>query len=120
MDPHANGLVDQGTLVNSSLINGEYPRVTKKVTIISGQNLSEGALLGAITTSGKYNLSLQAAADGSQTPVAVLAHAVDATSGDKEAIVYLTGEFNSAAMTFGTGHTASSVQAALRDLSIFI
>lgn len=120
MDPHANGLVDQGTLVNSSLIAGEFPRTTVKGTILTGASYTEGAVMGKITASGKFTLSASAAADGSQTPTAILAHDVDATSADQEAIFYLTGEFNPDALTLGTGHTAASIRAGLRDLSIFI
>lgn len=120
MDPHANGLVDQGTLVNSSLIAGEFPRTTLKVTIASGASLTEGAVLGKITSGGKFALSASASVDGSETPTAILAHDCDATSADQEAIVYLTGEFNPDALQLGTGHTAASIRDGLRDLSIFI
>lgn len=70
--------------------------------------------------SGKYVLSLAAATDGSEVPVAVLAEDADATSADVTTVAYLTGEFNSTAMTFGTGHTAASVEAGLRDLGIHL
>ncbi len=99
---------------------GDFPIRTLDVTIASGQNLTRGALLGKITASGKYVLSLAAAADGSQTPVAILAEDVDATGGDKSGIVYVSGDFNENAITYGTGHTADSVRAGLRDLNIYI
>lgn len=72
--------------------------------------------------SGKYKLSAATATDGSATPVAVLVDDVDASGGDKLAGVYVTGEFNGGAMTFGTGHSATTAAtiAALRDVSIFI
>lgn len=70
--------------------------------------------------SGKYKLSAAAATDGSQEPTVVLADAVDATGGDKLAWVYVAGEFNSAAMTFGTGHTAASTKDRLRIRNIFL
>jgi hypothetical protein len=99
---------------------GDFPIRTLDVTIASGQNLVRGALLGKITASGKYVLSLAAAADGSQTPVAILAEDVDATGGDKSGIVYISGDFNENAITYGTGHTADSVRAGLRDLNIYL
>ncbi len=99
---------------------GDFPIRTLDVTIASGQNLTRGALLGKITASGKYVLSLAAAADGSQTPVAILAEDVDATGGDKSGIVYVSGDFNENAITYGTGHTADSVRAGLRDLNIYL
>lgn len=70
--------------------------------------------------SGKYALALAAATNGSAAPKTVLAHDVDATSGDVEAIAYFAGNFNSAAMTFGTGITAASASPGLRDLNIYI
>lgn len=103
-----------------NLFAGDFPRVTDSVTLISGQNLARGAVLGRITASGKYTLSLSASSDGSQTPVAILADAVDASGGDKAAPVYLTGEINSAALTFGTGHTAASAKPGLRALGLFL
>ena len=68
--------------------------VSEGGTLISGQNLTRGAVLGKITASGKYTLSLSASGDGSQTPTAILAKDTDATSGDVETTVYLTGEYN--------------------------
>lgn len=90
------------------------------ITVISGQNLARGALLGKITASGKYNLSLSAAADGSQAPVAILVDDVDASAGDKAGLAYIRGDFNASAVIYGTAHTAASVEAALRDLGIFL
>ena len=101
------------------LIAGEQPIHAKKVTLITGQNLARGAVLGQITASGKYTLSLSAAADGSQTPVAILSEDTDATAADKEAEVYTTGDFNKDALILGTGHTLASIEAGLADRSIF-
>jgi hypothetical protein len=94
--------------------------VTRTVTLITGQNLLRGALLGRITASGKYNLSLSAAGDGSNTPVAILVEDTDASAADKLCGIYEAGEFNELAMTFGAGHTADSVRAGLRDLNIHL
>lgn len=94
--------------------------VTEPVTILAGQNLARGALLGRITASGKYISSLSAAADGSQTPTAILAETIDATAADKAAIVYLAGEFNENKVLFGTGHTIASTKAGLRDNNIYL
>ncbi|MCB1723219.1 MAG: head decoration protein [Gammaproteobacteria bacterium] len=92
--------------------------VSRKVTLISGQNLARGALLGKITASGKYTLSASAAGDGSQVPDGILVEATDASGGDAEALVYFRGDFNQNAMTFGTGHTADSVRDGLRGKGI--
>lgn len=62
----------------------------------------------------KYALSLAAATDGSQVPVAVLGIDCDASLGDKSTTGYFAGEFNAAKLALGTGHTAASVEAAFR------
>jgi len=99
---------------------GDFPIRSLDITVISGQNLTRGALLGKITASGKYNLSLSAAADGSQTPIAILAEDVDASAGDKAGIAYISGDFNESRIVFGTAHTADTVRAGLRDLNIYL
>lgn len=59
----------------------------EKVTLISGQNLKVGTVLGLITASGKYTLHDVAAVDGSQTAAAVLLVDTDATSADATTVV---------------------------------
>lgn len=110
----------EGSFTPDGLCAGDFPIRTLKVTIASGQNVARGALLGAITASGKYILSASAAGDGSQVPKAILAEDVDATGGDKEGIVYVSGDFNSTALIYGTGHTAASVKDVLRDANIYL
>lgn len=94
--------------------------IGRKVTVISGQNLMRGALLGKITASGKYTLSASGASDGSQAPDAVLVDDCDASAGDAEALVYVRGDFNATAISYGTGHTAASVRDGLRSKGIFL
>lgn len=105
---------------SDQLIAGRFPMVTDTVTLVSGQNLKRGAVLGRITASGKYTLALAASSDGSQVPAAILADDVDASGGDKLAGVYLAGEFNVNALIFGTGITAAAAAITLRDASIFL
>jgi hypothetical protein len=114
------GFTDEGTYTPDSLHAGDFPIRTAKVTVITGQNLVRGALLGKITASGKVNLSLSAAGDGSQTPYAILAEDIDATAEDKEAVAYISGDFNADAITYGAGHTADSVKDGLRDVNIYL
>lgn len=105
----------EGTYAPDKLIAGNaHLLVGRKVTIISGQNLTRGAVLGKITASGKYNLSLSGASDGSQTPDLILAENCDASSGDKVALAYARGDFNAAALTLGTAHTVASITEGLR------
>lgn len=102
------------------LIAGDHPIRTVEVTIISGQNLVRGSLLGKITASGKCNLSLSAAGDGSQTPYAILVDDVNASGGDKKGVAYIAGDFNANQIVFGASHTAASVRDALAAKSIYI
>lgn len=121
-DPQVPG-ISTDTYVPDRLIAGSNMGiVTNLGFLIAGQTLSRGALLGQITATGKYTLALSASVDGSQTPSAVLAETTDATAGDKSCTIYLTGEFNPNAMTFGTGHSAATTATvyALRDVGIFL
>lgn len=93
---------------------------TRKVTILSGQNLKVGAVIGKITSGGKYKLSLSAASDGSETPDLILAEDCDASGGDREAIAYETATVVSTALVIGTAHTVASIREGLRGKGIKI
>lgn len=110
----------EGTYSPDALFSGDLKAVSIKATILTGQVITRGAVLGTVTASGKMILSLSAAGDGSQVPNAILAEDVDATAADVEAMVYLTGEFNVDALTIGTAHTAASIRQGLRERGIFI
>jgi hypothetical protein len=68
----------------------------------------------------KYKLATRDATDGSNVPRAILADAADPSGGDVNAPVYEMGEFNSNALSFGTGLTAALVKAPLREVGIFL
>lgn len=94
--------------------------VGQPITLISGQNLVRGTVLGKITASSKYNKSLSAAVDGSEVPDLILAEDCDASGGDKPAVAYSRGDFNENALTIGTAHTAASIRAGLRAKGIVL
>ncbi len=77
-------------------------------------------MLGKVTASGKYRLSLSGSVDGSETPVAILAEDTDASAADKEGLIYEAGVFNERKLTIGTGHTLASIRDGLRDLGIHL
>ena len=106
------GFTDQGSTTADNLLAGEFPRVSELVTITGG-SYTRGTVLKA---SGDA-LTICGASD---TPEAILAEAVDATSEDKQAVVYLTGEFNSAALAVASGASADGLKAKLRAKNIFI
>lgn len=94
---------------------GEKLPIHRAGTLISGQNLPRGAVLGRITSGRKLTLSLTAASDGSQTPVAILAEACDATGGDKACLYYISGEFAFEKLTVGASHTITTLNNAFED-----
>ena len=108
------------TFTPDNLIAGQTPIVGEGAILLSGQNVTRGTLLGKITTGGKLKLSASASIDGSEVPYAIAAADTNATSGDTNIPIYLAGEFNANAITFGTGHTLASTKAALRDKGIFL
>lgn len=89
------------------LVNDGAPRNYQKVTLLSGENRTAGALLGKITSGGKYKLSTTAASDGSQLPanLAVLMEDCDASGGDKTALVLVTGGVDFNKLTVGASWT---------------
>ena len=118
-NPQTPGIYAE-TYIPDQLIAGNSKLVTGPATILSGQTLQRGSVLGQISASGKYILALSAAVDGSQTPVAIAADYIDASLGDVSGGIYLAGEFNSAALTLGAGITLAAATAALRPLSIYL
>ena len=115
----AQGFTDQGETKADNLLAGEFPRIVELATV-SGGKYARGTILGKITASGKCTICTSAATDGSKDAYAILAEAVDTSEKDKQAVVYLTGEFNVAALTVGSGLTVDGLKDALRAKSIFI
>lgn len=114
------GYASDPTAAVKQLLANNDDITTRKVTILSGQVQPRGAVLGRITASGKYVLSLAAAADGSQTPDMILAEDVDASGGDIEAIAYENATVVSTALTLGAGHSVASIREGLRGKGIQI
>ena len=101
------------------LIAGNQKIVSDTVVLGAG-NLPRGAVLGQITASGNFILSVKTAVDGSQNANAVLADATDASAGPVNCGVYLTGELNGNALTFDASWTTATLKPVLRPLGIFI
>jgi hypothetical protein len=60
--------------------NGSRSR--EHITVVSGQTLAAGDVVGKITATSKYAIYNNAAADGSETAAGVLYAAVDASTAD--------------------------------------
>ncbi len=112
----------QDTFIPDQLVAGQLQLVTDTVTILAGEAAiyKRGTVLGVVTASGKYTLSVNTAADGSQFPAAILVDDVDASATDVTAGVYLMGEFNQNRITFDPSWTLASVKSALRPYGIFL
>jgi hypothetical protein len=79
--------------VPDQLIAGTLQLVTD-TGIITGGAYKRGTVLGMVTASGKYTLSVKTATDGSEKPAAILVDNVDASTSDQNGGLYLMGEFN--------------------------
>lgn len=108
------------TYTPDEFIAGDYPVKTEPETILSGQDLPARSVLGRVTASGKWVLSLSASSDGSEVPRAILAKAIDASSGDVDGPVFKSGTFNPTLLNIGTGHTVATVKAAFEGTPLFL
>jgi hypothetical protein len=84
--------VDVTTDTQEQLMGG-HPAVTWPITLISGENLSRGHVLGRITASGKCTGFDADAVTGEEVAMGILAEDVDASGGDVNTIAYVHGEF---------------------------
>lgn len=106
--PHAGGFVLSLANRNRSLEN---------VTILSGQDLQAGAVLGKVTSSGKYVAFDNDATDGSQTVAGVLLAACDASDGDQQAaIVARDAEVNEHELVWDEDNDTADITAGLAEL----
>lgn len=114
------GMSVLGTMSYDKLFAGhvEDP-VVGVFTLLTGNSVTRGTCLGRVTASGKLKPLNSANSDGSQTIFAIAADDCDATSADALINVYLTGEFNQAALTFGGSDTAATHLVAARGIGLF-
>ncbi len=67
------------------LSEAEGHRSRNNVTVVSGQNLPAGAVVGVAST--KYKIYDNGASDGSEAAKGILLNAVDATDGDQPGVI---------------------------------
>lgn len=105
----ASNIPTESTTYDNLFAGSQQGIVTQKGTIITGSGkLARGCVLGRITASGKLGPVNKALATGQEKVYAVLAQAVDATSADvTNAPIYMTGEFRTQSLTFGSTDTAA-------------
>lgn len=96
--------------------NGDRSRATG--TILSGQNLRAGAVLGRVTASGSLRELAPAASDGSQTAAAILYAPVNATAGAQPCVINIRDcEVNGRVIAWPTGITTPQRDAAIAQLA---
>lgn len=94
--------------------------VTGKVTVLTGQELVRGAVVGLVTLTGKAKLLDKDASDGSEEVYGILVADVDASAADAEGLVYLKGDFKPDGLSFAAGTDADDIRADARTKGIFI
>lgn len=112
-------------LTHVQLVMPGKAEVRQRFPIKAGQGvLKAGTVLGGITAAGadfgKLVLSLAAANDGSQYPIAIVPEDIDTGSADSVHSVYVEGAFNEQALIYGTGHTADTVRLHFRTVGIIL
>lgn len=118
-NPFAPGM-KSSLFVPDQLIAGTLQLVTDTGTITGGA-YKRGTVLGMVTASQKYTACVKDAADGSETPCAILVDDVDAsTNGDQLGGLYLMGEFNQNRIIVDSSWTIAEMKTALRPLAIFL
>ena len=107
------------TITNShvadGLVIGDYPLISQaNVTVLSGEDLERGCVVGAQTSGGKYIACDHSVSDGSEDPVGILAEDCDASGGDvTTALIYTSGQFDSNKLTFGGTSDIDDLKAAM-------
>jgi hypothetical protein len=97
------------TRTRDELLGAEVEALAEAMTIVSGQSISRGDVIGLITASSKGTIMTAGASDGSQNFYAVAAEDIDASGGDAVGMVYKTGMFVVGELTFGTSTTIADV-----------
>lgn len=105
--------------VPDQLIAGNLKLVSQPITLAAG-TLPRGSVLGRVTATGQYKLSVAGASDGSQNPSVILADAADASSGAVATGAYVLGEFNANALNFDASWTVATLTPILQPLGLFI
>ena len=98
---------------------------TMPVVVASGQNLERGALVKMVggkvtavdsTTTGEAPNEVTTFSE----VFGIMTDAVDASDGDADGVVYVTGDFNKAAIVIGEGLTAYNFVKQCREVGIFL
>lgn len=96
---------------------GGAMRSREAITVVSGQNLVAGAVLGKITASGKYAEYDNAAVDGTEVAAGILFSAVDASAADATGVALVRNcGYKKSVVTWKTGALQADIDAGTADL----
>lgn len=104
-------------------VNGAYANRGLNFTITAGGTpfvAGDGFDVTVAAGSNSWKKSVATAVDGSQEPAAILADDSDASGGDVNGGLYLTGEFNENRVAYDVSWTLVAVKDALRKWNIFL
>lgn len=118
-NPYQPGM-RQDTFIPDQLIAGPFQLVTSAVQLAAGKVYPRGMVMGCVTATGLYTTCVKTATDGSEIPCAIMVDTVDATDGQKNGGVYLTGEFNAHRIVMDGTWTAQTLKPLLRNKSLFL
>ena len=105
-DIHMASGPNESAYVPEQLRAGDGDFLTRSDVIEAGQVLPQYRVVARETSSGKLVAWNAAGADGTNVAVGITCYAVDATVGDVEAAIYVSGYFNTDALVWGTATDA--------------
>lgn len=103
--------------------NGAYANPGLNFTITAGGTAfiaGDGFDVTVAAGSNAWKKSVKTAVDGSEVPAGILAEIADATGGDVQGGVYLTGEFNELRVGYDVSWTLVELRTLLRNFNIFL
>lgn len=99
-------VITEGRRTAEFLISEANGHRSREQVTVTGGAYASGTVLGKITASGKYTIYDPAAEDGSETAIAVLYAAVDASTADQRApVIACDAEVNGVVLTWFDGAT---------------
>tara|TARA_R110002072_G_scaffold298960_1_gene473706 strand:+ start:20895 stop:21266 length:372 start_codon:yes stop_codon:yes gene_type:complete len=92
-------------------------RSRDNVTVVTGQNLTAGTVVGIVTASSKYAAYDNAAGDGTEVAAGILAYDTDATAADVAAVIIgRDAEVNADELNWGA-QAQPAIDAGVADLA---
>ena len=83
----------------------------RQETLLSGENVVKGEVLGFVTASNKLMATVLAAVDGSEFARVIAAEAKDASAGDKTITVIIEGDIDDSLLVFNAAEGLTDVVA---------